>query len=412
MHRRQLLRTLGAATGAGVLASIMAAFPRSTGAQPPVADFAPPMSPAAAKAAVATARQNELTRQVALAQQVGLQSPDLLPRLPSVYFSPTGQHISDRSGFLTFWRQNGGKLLFGYPITGEIVERGRIVQYFERACFEYHPEHVGTDQQVMLARLGAELFEDRAFPKGSPESGEVYFQETGHTLSGRFRKFWEKRNGLQVFGYPMSEPFEEASPVDGQIRITQYFERARFEYHPEDMGSFYRQMEGYNGITLATLHETQLSDLGRQTAVKRSMRVGSVSQLNGTLEWSPAIWSRHIEVNLSAQWLYAYEGNLPVFNAPIATGKDGFNTPTGSYAVYSKLPMQTMTGSANGETWNVPNIPWVQYVVGGCALHGTYWHDRWGTGARMSHGCMNLNLDDAQWLYEWTDIGTTVNIVY
>ena len=96
----------------------------------------------------------------------------------------------------------------------------------------------------------------------------------------------------------------------------------------------------------------------------------------------------------------------------MATGKDGFNTPAGTFAIYSKYPMETMTGSAGGETWYVPDIPWVQYVVGGVALHGTYWHDRWGTGFRLSHGCINLNIDDAQWLYEWADIGTQVDIHY
>jgi lipoprotein-anchoring transpeptidase ErfK/SrfK len=52
------------------------------------------------------------------------------------------------------------------------------------------------------------------------------------------------------------------------------------------------------------------------------------------------------------------------------------------------------------------------YVVGGVALHGTYWHNAFGTGARMSHGCINLTIEDAQWLYEWADIGTTVTIHY
>lgn len=103
---------------------------------------------------------------------------------------------------------------------------------------------------------------------------------------------------------------------------------------------------------------------------------------------------------------------MAVYHAPVATGRDGFNTPAGNFAVYDKLPMQTMQGSAGGESWYVPDIPWVMYVVGGVAMHGTYWHDMFGSGVRMSHGCINLDMDDAEWLYEWADIGTTVEIHY
>ncbi|NTW01741.1 MAG: L,D-transpeptidase, partial [Oscillochloris sp.] len=49
---------------------------------------------------------------------------------------------------------------------------------------------------------------------------------------------------------------------------------------------------------------------------------------------------------------------------------------------------------------------------GGVAFHGTYWHNAHGTGVRMSHGCVNLRIDDAEWLYEWADIGTIVSIHY
>ncbi|HEU5102373.1 MAG TPA: L,D-transpeptidase, partial [Roseiflexaceae bacterium] len=152
--------------------------------------------------------------------------------------------------------------------------------------------------------------------------------------------------------------------------------------------------------------------VGRQAAQQQGEAFPSSSQFAGTPSWSPTLWSRRIDIDLNAQQLVAYEGDMPVFRAPVATGKDGFNTPAGSFAIYSKYPMETMAGSAGGETWYVPDIPWVQYVVGGVALHGTYWHDQWGTGVRMSHGCINLNIDDAQWLYEWADVGTQVDIHY
>ena len=80
--------------------------------------------------------------------------------MPVVYFSETGHHLSNRAGFLDYWRANGGLLLFGYPLTEEISENGRVVQYFERARFEYHPENpdpydilLGQFGRLILARV-------------------------------------------------------------------------------------------------------------------------------------------------------------------------------------------------------------------------------------------------------------------
>ena len=390
------------------------ALPHATSARWPsqVADFVAPMTPAEAQARVAAAQKADLQQRAELARTLGVTSPDLLPLVQSIFFNQTNHHVSDRSGFLRFWRENGGVMIFGYPIGEETFEDGRIVQYFERARFEYHPEFLGSPEQIQISLLGRQLTEGRSFPDGAADGGTLYFPETKHTLSGKFLQFWQKRGGLPIFGYPISEPFEEASPADGQMRLTQYFERARFEYYPEALGSFYQQQAQALGLRLAGLREVQLSDLGRQAAAHAGHTFATSPQLIGSPGWSPSIWTRRIDVDLTAQHLTAYEGDTPVFSAPVATGKDGFNTPTGSFAIYSKYEMQDMKGSAGGETWYVPNIPWVQYVVGGVALHGTYWHDQWGTGTRMSHGCINLNIDDAEWLFDWADVGTTVDIHY
>ncbi len=399
---------------ATVIVALFMAVPRSTSAwrNPATSDFAAPMSRQEAQARIAAAQQADTVQRNALARRLGTTSADTLPMVQNIFFSSTNHHVSDRAGFLRFWRANGGVLIFGYPVSEEIVENGRIVQYFEHARFEYHPEAADTADQVQLSLLGNELTVGRSFPVGAPEDGKQFFPETKHTLSGKFLKFWLKHGGLRVFGFPISEPFEEASPIDGAPRLTQYFERARFELHSDELGDFYRQEEQALGIQLAALHEVQLTDLGRQAAENAGYKFATSTQLTGAPDWSPSIWARRVDVDLSAQELTAYEGDMPVYHAPVATGKDGFNTPAGTFAIYSKYPIETMTGSAGGETWHVPNIPWVQYIVGGVAFHGTYWHDRWGTGFRLSHGCVNMNIDDAQWLYEWADIGTEVDIHY
>jgi lipoprotein-anchoring transpeptidase ErfK/SrfK len=61
-----------------------------------------------------------------------------------------------------------------------------------------------------------------------------------------------------------------------------------------------------------------------------------------------------------------------------------------------------------GETWVVPNVPNVMYINGSVALHGAYWHNLFGSGVRLSHGCINLPLESAAWLYKWAPVGTNV----
>jgi lipoprotein-anchoring transpeptidase ErfK/SrfK len=117
-----------------------------------------------------------------------------------------------------------------------------------------------------------------------------------------------------------------------------------------------------------------------------------------------------IVVSISHQMLWAYKGDQVVMSSYVSTGRAGFDTPLGSFAVLSKLPSQTMEGVIGGEYYNVPDVPWVLYFTNrGHALHGTYWHDNFGTP--MSHGCVNLPLDVAAWLYNWAPVGTPVQIV-
>ncbi len=119
-----------------------------------------------------------------------------------------------------------------------------------------------------------------------------------------------------------------------------------------------------------------------------------------------------IDVNLRTQRLVAYERGRVVYRALVATGKNGFRTPTGTFRIYRKLKDRTMRGCLNGECWVVPHVPNVMYIYGGVALHGTYWHNLFGTGRRMSHGCVNLSLKDAAWLYKWAPVGTRVTVHY
>jgi hypothetical protein len=66
------------------------------------------------------------------------------------------------------------------------------------------------------------------------QPGIAYFAATSHTLTGGFLTYWQAHGGLAIYGYPISEPFTEISPTNGKPYTVQYFERNRFEYHPEN----------------------------------------------------------------------------------------------------------------------------------------------------------------------------------
>ncbi|RJP48339.1 MAG: L,D-transpeptidase [Anaerolineaceae bacterium] len=129
---------------------------------------------------------------------------------------------------------------------------------------------------------------------------------------------------------------------------------------------------------------------------------------------------KRIEVNLSSQTLFAYEyGNL-VFQTNISSGVPGdptggkgvpTSTPTGQFSIVDKVPSKHMGYSYFGETstgnlladidnYVLPGVPWTSFfTTQGHAFHGTYWHENFG--APMSHGCINMRSNEANWLFRW-----------
>jgi len=115
---------------------------------------------------------------------------------------------------------------------------------------------------------------------------------------------------------------------------------------------------------------------------------------------------RWVEVNLSQQMLYAYEGDQIVNSFVISSGTTLYPTITGDFNIYAMYRYSTMSG----EDYYLPDVPFAMYFYKGYALHGTYWHNNFGTP--MSHGCVNLRTADAGWLFNWVSIGTLVSVHY
>ncbi|GAB4209047.1 MAG: hypothetical protein OHK0022_39530 [Roseiflexaceae bacterium] len=168
-------------------------------------------------------------------------------------FPETGFCISGR--IREFWEQNGGLPVFGFPIgpqQQETIEGKSLqVQRFERNRLELHPENA-RPYDVLLGRLGADRLVQQgrdwntAFPKEGSQGGCRFFPETGHNVCGAILNAWraqglelDGRRGkteaenLALFGLPLSGLVTETLS-DGKQYQVQWFERARFEIHPEN----------------------------------------------------------------------------------------------------------------------------------------------------------------------------------
>lgn len=361
----------------------------------------------------------------------------------ALYFVATGQRLDNAHGFLAHWRATNGPLTLGPPVTGPLNEGGLTVQYFERGRLELHPEYGGA---VLRGRLGAEyaaaLWKSFAAPDPTAETaGARVFAETGYALAEPFYSFWQSAGGVEVLGLPISAPAWEY--VGPQPALVQYFERARLEQipgGPVQIGALGRDLALLRGLpttpadpagALPVDNDGLPAPAPQPVSVAATAPPPTSAPPTATPAPAPAAptpaaskpqqpaaapapapqgGGKSIVVDLSDQWLYAYEGERMVFDAPVSTGRDGFNTPVGRFAIYHKVRVQTMRGCAGGECWNVPDVPHAMYIVGGVALHGTYWHNQFGTGVRRSHGCINLPLDAAAWLYEWAPMGTPVTV--
>jgi hypothetical protein len=111
--------------------------------------------------------------------------------------------------------------------------------------------------------------------------------------------------------------------------------------------------------------------------------------------------ARWIHVDLAEQALTAYAGERPVYATLVSSGREEFETPTGVFRITAKHITTTMDDlESDQEAYLIEDVPWTMYFKDNYALHGTFWHKRFGHV--RSHGCVNLAPADARWLFSWT----------
>jgi lipoprotein-anchoring transpeptidase ErfK/SrfK len=174
--------------------------------------------------------------------------------------------------------------------------------------------------------------------------------------------------------------------------------------------------DGVNVVAVAGQDGRSLSDPSglktqAQGAAKNVLAAGGL-QLNTPLQTvpfqavTPANFDKLLVANVTTKKLWAYQNGQLVNTFLSSDGKADDPTPIGEFKIWSKLTKQTMKGPGYVQ----PNVPWINYFDhSGDAIHGVYWRPAsvFGT-ANMSHGCVGLPVDAAEWVYNWAPIGTTV----
>lgn len=129
----------------------------------------------------------------------------------------------------------------------------------------------------------------------------------------------------------------------------------------------------------------------KQTAVAKIVKIDVPQGVKG--HW--------IAVDLYEQVLTAYEDDTPVFATLISSGLPDWSTREGTFQTYWRLTNGYMTGAeGQSDYYLVDGVPYTLYFDESISLHGTYWHD--GFGYRHSHGCVNMTITDAHWVFDWT----------
>ena len=353
----------------------------------------------------------------------------------TVFVAETG-HTTDGL-FLDLWREQ--RDLLGDPITEEFppkpgwsddAEDGAAAQFYENAALLYLPGEA-PESQVQLLPLGRDALEQalasgpslaltRATTLtvcGGARDDCLGFPTTGHTVRGAFREFWEAEADSWL-GSPLTESFRAA---DGSI--VQYFEHAALRLaapgvvRPLPLGRLAAlrlkldtdpiappdDVPPYDELLFVAPPEPEATPIAEPTG----WSVGSFGPGPQQGAW------KEIVVSISAQAMWAYESGELVQSSYVSTGTADVPqtvTPIGYWSILSKYEVQDMEGTISDEYYFVEDVPNVMYFDNlGNALHGTYWHSNFG--APMSHGCVNLPLDVAAWMYQWAPIGTAVSVI-
>ena len=281
------------------------------------------------------------------------------------------------------------------------------------------PNFIFSGQRLLIPGQQSGALSQYGTPAESdtlPAGNGYYTVRRGDTLSEI-----AKRNGLSTGDLLRLNGLSNANFVwvGQQLRLSARVEPtgiATDETETSDLaGEIYIVMPGDTLSEIAQRFGVSAQDLlaanGLPNAnfvwVGQRLRIkGGAAAAAAAVQVAPANGRRWIEVDLTNQTLTAWQGDVAIMYTSISSGLPGTPTVTGRFQVGIIYQSQRMTGPG----YDLPGVPWVMYFYGSYALHGAYWHNNFGTP--MSHGCVNIRVDESEMLYNWAPIGTEVYVHY
>ena len=371
------------------------------------------------------------------------------------YFPETGHTLSEP--FATFWNTYGGQPLFGPPVSEPFDDPGTPgtqVQVFEGAILENRSGVVTLRPMGRgLAERDGSLDADPAFLPAPPTGGNSYLVKADDGLRLRARPsldasmvtllpdnsefiaapgssgdwapgYAEGRSGWVSASYLTAPPpLPKLQVADWDLSVWQgaALEETNVRREPTTKSTIVETLEYSAPVTVSEwLRGEEVfegADMWAKVGTARyvySRNVGRNAPVLPTplLPDSPS-WGKWIDVSLIQQLLTTYDGATPLRTFEVTTGMAGWETPPGFYTILSRVANETMTSGAIGAEnhYRLDDVLFTQYFTDrGHALHFAWWRTKETIGRPGSHGCINLLLEDARYLWDWAEIGTPISI--
>lgn len=358
----------------------------------------------------------------------------------------------------TFWKSSGGELLLGAPLSKAFLKNGTTTQVFENAVIDR-----AANGTIGLRRLGTQWVKDQkleqqpAFVPNPPSFGETYLVSSPEGLRLRRGPSLEAEilvvlddnasfiavagaSGNWIPGYvdgysgwvsgeyltvPTAPgPNASASALAnwnvgvwtghalGQTNVRSQPTTASstvYEIEYDDIVNVVAWVRGEEVVENAFIW-AQLDD-GNYIYARNVGRYAPVAPIPVP---DDAPWTgKWIDIQLTQQLAVAYEDRTPVRTIVVTTGMPGWETPTGLYWINARVENETMDSDAIGAEYfyKLENVLYTQYFTNrGHALHYAWWRTPETIGRPGSHGCINMLLEDSEFLWNWAGIGTPIYI--
>lgn len=229
---------------------------------------------------------------------------------------------------------------------------------------------------------------------------KTYRADAGHTIVGQFEGWAESvQGGFHVAAGDLDEDGRDeilvavANGSTPHVRAFEAFGKAL----PQNFFAYEKAFRG--GVNIAVGDADGDGSVEIVTAPSKNTVQGSTK------------YQKYIKVSIDEQRLYAYENGRVTKTFLVSTGVVKYPTPIGTFAVTAKIPekdYQWTYGPEHPDNYDIKDVPWNLRFAPTYYLHNAFWHNNFGR--RMSHGCVNINLENSKWVYDWADIGTPVII--